>query len=360
MRDLAQRENPEFDSRGFPVRRGEIIAINPTPAGLKRAEAAGFKVTEKNRLRGIGLGFARLRVPAGDTAATALAKARALDPQTIFDFDHYYAAEENAPAGLSEAGDEYSLHIPKQKIKTRIGVIDAAVLQHPSLRNVKIDTHDFARAAPSAEMQPSSSSVFDHGLAVVSVLAQQGAQSITSANVFRGDTARPFTDATALALALNWMAEQNIPVINISIAGPPNAALDTIVRRVADQGHIIVAAAGNQGPTAPPAYPAASTGAIAVTAVDGQNNIYRMANRGAFIRYAAPGVNILTASRTGVARRSGTSFAAALVSAALASCMRKPGQSQVQLCLAQLDSSARDLGLPGRDPVYGLGLVAER
>ena len=54
---------------------------------------------------------------------------------------------------------------------------------------------------------------------------------------------------------------------------------------------MIVAAAGNGGPTAPPAYPAALRPVVAVTAVDSKDHIYRYANQGRYIMVAAPGVD---------------------------------------------------------------------
>jgi hypothetical protein len=85
-------------------------------------------------------------------------------------------------------------------------------------------------------------------------------------------------------------------VINMSLAGPRNAILDRLIRDAVASGRTIVAAAGNGGPTAPPAYPAAVPGVIAVTAVDKNRQVYRLAQRGRHIAVSAYGVDVLAAN----------------------------------------------------------------
>ncbi len=72
--------------------------------------------------------------------------------------------------------------------------------------------------------------------------------------------------------------------------GPENSVLTDMLRAAEAAGVLVVAAAGNAGPAAPPAWPAAHDGALAVTAVDQGGRIYRKAQRGPHIDMAAPGV----------------------------------------------------------------------
>ncbi len=82
---------------------------------------------------------------------------------------------------------------------------------------------------------------------------------------------------------------------------------------------VIVAAAGNGGPKAAPAYPAAYNDVIAVTAIDRAKRAYRRAGRGEHIDLAAPGVDVWTAASVPGARaKTGTSFATPFVTAAVA------------------------------------------
>ena len=71
----------------------------------------------------------------------------------------------------------------------------------------------------------------------------------------------------ALIKALDWLAAQGVPVINISLSGPRNPAVAGAIARITKRGHVIVAAAGNDGPAAPPVFPGAYDNVVGVTAV---------------------------------------------------------------------------------------------
>jgi len=169
-----------------------------------------------------------------------------------------------------------------------------------------------------------------------------------------GETA----DARSLLLALSWLLEQGVPVANLSLSGPPNALLERVVARAAAEGMMLVAAVGNDGPAAPPRYPAAYDAVIGVTAVDSGWTVYRRAGRGAHVRYAAPGVALRVAEPGGGTRmRSGTSMAAPFVAAMLALRLGEEAALEPARLLGLLDRHARDLGPDGRDPIYGVGVA---
>jgi len=135
--------------------------------------------------------------------------------------------------------------------------------------------------------------------------------------------------------------------------------IDRVIAAAEARGHIVVAAAGNAGPAAPPAYPAASQGAIAVTAVDQAGRVYAHANRGDYMSMAALGVAVPAAAPNGgFTTYSGTSFAAPFVSARLAECLGRRDVGRARACIRKMEAEAKDLGAPGRDPVYGYGLLA--
>src|SRR3546814_6545927 len=82
---------------------------------------------------------------------------------------------------------------------------------------------------------------------------------------------------------------------------------------------LIVAAVGNDGPAAPPAYPASYKGVFAVTGVDSRNRALPEAGRALHIDFAAPGNAVLAATGIDATDRlRGTSFAAPLVAGRLA------------------------------------------
>jgi Subtilase family len=346
---LAARENPDFDSRGFPTRRGELISLDLSKEQIKAAKQRGFRVIDTVKLPALDMLMVRLRAPDGMSAADAIKLLRASDPDTFYELDHYFGVTsggiDKAAAGMVE------MKVPKPQ-PLWIGMIDTAVWTQATLRGVRVEAQNFIGSKSRSGRPP-----FAHGTAVASILARQGAVRLTSANIFSAD-ARPFSSAEAIARAVNWMVARKVPVINISVAGPRNALVDRVIAAAVARGHAVVAAAGNGGPAAPPAYPAASPGAVAVTAIDRTGLVYLNANRGNYIEISAIGVGIGAEAPDGTMRpHSGTSFAAPFVSAYLARCMKGIAPQSRLACIRQMETRARDLGVPGRDPVYGYGLL---
>jgi subtilisin family serine protease len=95
-----------------------------------------------------------------------------------------------------------------------------------------------------------------------------------------------------------------------------------------------------------------------VTATDPADAIYKSANRGKYVALAAPGVDILTTASNGTYEQvSGTSFAAAQVSGVAALLLERQPKLTPDTVRAILTKTARDLGKPGRDDIFGAGLV---
>lgn len=345
MRDLADGERAEHDERGYPVRRGEVFAIDLPELVLAQLREAGFKVIERIRLNALDREMLRLSAPDGISAIVARSQLRALAPAATVDVVHYYGLD--LTAGMKPRKAREKAMPSRAQASFSVGVIDTAIVPHPSLAKARI----VAWADGASGEAPAG-----HGTAVASLLASEGRPTIYSANIFRGPAGRPYTSAEVIASALEWTLRQNAPVINMSLAGPRNAILDRLIRDAVASGKVVVAAAGNGGPTAPPSYPAAVPGVIAVTAVDKDRHVYRLAQRGRHIAVAAYGVDVLAAdARNNLARFTGTSFATPVISAWLARC-RAGGTSTTQ-CGHQLKDAARDLGAKGFDEVYGFGLI---
>jgi Subtilase family len=349
MRDLAESESPEQDDRGFPVRRGEIVALDMSDTALASAKANGFTVIERTSLAALDSVVTRLSTPKDMDAQAALTAMRQLDTKGSYDLTHYYATTFTPQGSRTAAVPRAQASSAKGSLK--IGMIDTKVADHQWLSNTNLQQRDFT---PSKESSPT-----EHGTAIASLLSSDGAGQIYAANVFQGSAARPYTSADALVRALNWMVEQNVVVINISLAGPRNAILDTLIARSIGKGHVIVAAAGNGGPTAPPAYPAALPNVVAVTAVDRNLRVYRYANRGRYITVSARGVDVTAAAPGGgTSSYSGTSFATPHIAAWMARCAKSLSAATRQKCVAALAKNAKDLGAPGKDEVYGLGFIS--
>jgi len=346
IRDLGASEGAEHDERGYPVRRGELVAIDLSASTLSAAKANGFRVIETQRLEGLSRNVVRLAVPKDLSSLEARSQLLKIDPRALIDLVHYYGLNLTAGShGKRTRAPMASARLDSARLT--IGMIDTSVARHPSLSGTEIVQW------PAGDL---ASAPVEHGTAVASILAKEGGNRIYAANIFRGPSSRPFTSADVIAQALEWMIEHNVPIVNMSLAGPRNAILDRLVRDAVAQGHQVVAAAGNGGPAAPPAYPAAVPGVIAVTAVDRNLRIYRYANHGRYISVAAKGVAVVAArSAGGFAEFNGTSFATPHVTAWMARC--RAGGTSALACGERMRQVARDLGTRGFDEVYGHGFI---
>jgi subtilisin family serine protease len=243
----------------------------------------------------------------------------------------------------------------------RIGVIDTSFdLSHPAFKRLRVVRKEFIEGVQASDDDW-------HGTAILSLLAgdpDSGTPGLVPdatfllATAFRSDAAgNATTDPERLLEALNWLDQLDVDVVNMSFAGPPDPAIARVIERMSLKGVMFVAAAGNMGPTAPASYPGAYPHVIAVTAVNRDGENYRSANRGSYIDIAAPGVDILTALPNGKqGLQTGTSFAVPFVTAILAT-RAASGivEGTEELLLERIGT--RDLGAPGRDPVYGVGLA---
>ena len=142
----------------------------------------------------------------------------------------------------------------------------------------------------------------------------------------------------------------------MSFAGPKDALIERGIAALAAKGIVMVAAAGNAGAKSPPLYPAANANVIAVSATDAQDKLFAASNRGGYIAVAAPGVDIfLPAPDEKYQITSGTSFSAAYVSGIAALMLERNPALKPDEVRAILMKTARDLGAPGRDDLFGAG-----
>ena len=358
IRDLLRTHGAviEPDPRGAPIIRNEVLVFSPRDEALAAARAAGFTVARERALEGIDARIVVLQVPAGVSTARALGRLRALDPQGLYDFNHIYmdsgsSATETQPSaneGRPAKGDTGGARL-------KLGLIDGGVaITHAVFRDVPVHQHGCAdHPVPSA-----------HGTAVASLMVGSSEQfhgsapgaELYAADVYCGLPAGGAVDA--VADAFSWLAREQVPVINVSLVGPPNLMLENVVRRVIAQGDIVVAAVGNDGPAAPPLYPAAYADVVGVTAVDSRDRVLAEAARGSQVDFAAPGADMAAASeKETFAIVRGTSFAAPIVAGLLAAQPRALNKAAADEAIADLARHAVDLGAPGPDPVYGNGLV---
>jgi subtilisin family serine protease len=344
------------DPRGDLVVRAEVIAIDITDAALAAAVKARFRVLRTRDLADLGVKITVLQTPEGWSAPRGLKRLRKLDPQGAYDYNHIYL--EVGEVGGSAAANTPAAPASGGSVRARVGLIDGGVeATHAALRDGVIH-----QSGCDGNPVPSV-----HGTAVASLIAGSARDfhgAAPQAELFAADVycGLPTGGAVeAVAAAFGWMARERVPVINVSLVGPRNALLERAVKVLRARGHLIVAAVGNDGPAAPPLYPAAYPGVIGVTAVDGQQRVLLEACRGKHLALAAPGADLRAADATdatGYKEVRGTSFAAPLVAGLLAHALIEPDLAAGENALAALTAQAIDLGPRGRDDIYGAGLVA--
>lgn len=240
-----------------------------------------------------------------------------------------------------------------------VAVIDSGVdRNHPALKGAVADSFD----AIGGPFKPDA-----HGTAVAGLAAARGelvsvapAARILAARAFAGEGGGGGTTLHILR-ALDWASARGAKVVNMSFAGPKDPAIAAFIAAGTLRGAVYVAAAGNAGPDSPPLYPGAEPNVIAATATDADDRLLEVANRGAHLAVAAPGVEVLVAAPGGrYGLLSGTSMAAAEVSGLVALLLEARPDLAPADVRAALSNTARDLGAAGFDAEFGAGAVDAR
>lgn len=349
--------------------RAELVARNLGTESLALLTRQGFVVLDQASL-GEGRTVHRLRIPRRLTLAQARVQVRAAAPQTAVDLNHYYrpTAGDACGAGACLARHLIGWSAVDQDTQScssgiRIGMIDTAINDdHDALAGGRIEV----KRLTDAKLPVSSR---QHGTAVAALLvgdpAGQSPGLLPGAELIAVDTFQrragqgDISDVYSLVKALDYLESRDVTIVNMSLTGPANDVLERAVKRLSKKGVVLVAAAGNDGPKAKPVYPAAYPEVVAVTAVDRQKRPYRRAVRGPHIDFAAPGVDVwIAASVKGSRTRTGTSFAAPFVTAAIALARKSEPGAQMDEVLSRVTLTAEDLGAPGRDDVFGWGLLS--
>lgn len=240
----------------------------------------------------------------------------------------------------------------------RVGLIDSGVdMEHPEIRGSVLGYLDAVDGLATPHAHGTSMAT-----AIVAHSELQGiapAARLIVARAFGGPQAASANGKSFQILtALEWVVQQRAKVVNLSFAGPQDRLLSKALAGAKERGVITVAAAGNGGARSAPLYPGADPSVIAVTATDAEDKVFGDANRGSYVAVAAPGVDVLTAEPGGrYAFTSGTSIAAAHVTALVALLLEKQPELDSDSARRVLSESATDLGSRGRDPVYGAGRI---
>ncbi|WP_018183997.1 S8 family serine peptidase [Kaistia granuli] len=365
------RKSPERSARPVAVAAvgphvtGEILFATASPEAtetiLKRHRLTRLETVELDLT---GTTIVRARVAKGSSSERTLRELRSEKTILSSELNHLFALQ-SEPEGAAK-GDLASVQYAPAKLR----LAEAhAVAEGQSILVAVIDSGiDGSHPELAGTLDPASPArtIGSHGTAIAGVIAAHQ-RLVSAAPKVRilafdsflspdGSAARGST--LDILKSLDKAAGAGARVVNLSFAGPEDTLLSAGLAAAQDRGIVLVAAAGNGGPKAGPAFPAAHPAVIAVTATDPADAIYKSANRGGYIALAAPGVDILTTAPNGTYEQvSGTSFAAAQVSGIAALLLERQPTLAPDAVRAILTKTARDLGKPGRDDIFGAGLV---
>lgn len=249
-----------------------------------------------------------------------------------------------------------------------VAVLDSGVDgRHPDLAGQVLPGTDFVRPGGDGHTD-----AVGHGTAVAALIAGRSDDAdgieglapkakILPVRVLDADNR--YDDARTVANAVRWAVDHGAGVVNLSLGGTERSPeLADAIDYAFEKDVVVVACTGNEMPPEPNAvwYPAREPGVLAVTGIDhmAANRLWPGALTGKSTILAAPASEMNGAKPGGgYTSISGTSFAAPLVSAAAALVRSKWPQMSAADVVNRLIRTAGDIGDPGRDDVFGFGLV---
>ena len=257
-----------------------------------------------------------------------------------------------------------------------VGLIDTGIdTSHPEFAGaIHASSRDLLRAQPLADGS-------GHGTAVAGLIGARRNDVATHGVAFAADLLairadRPGScpdaclfDQSDLADATDYAVEHGARVINYSLGSSDGLAqsLRRALTAAAAADRVVVMAAGNGGgpsPQQPGAFAATAAArgaAIVVGALGEDGEIADFSNRAGSAASAflvAPGDSLITtAPGGGGAIITGTSSATPLVAGSAAALISAAPHLSAANVVAILLESARDLGAPGTDPIYGRGAL---
>jgi subtilisin family serine protease len=291
------------------------------------------------------------------TELAADASVRSVQPNFRYVLqDQKSAPVEGDPAQYALA----KLRLPEAHALSRgsnvtLAVIDSGIdLAHPELADAIAESFDAlgSKEGPHVHGTGIAGAIVSHAR----LMGSAPKARILAIRAFGAAASGAESTSFVILKSLDFAASHGAQVLNMSFAGPKDPLMERGIAAAATKGMILIAASGNAGPKSPPLYPAANPDVIAVSATDAHDRLFPASNRGGHIALSAPGVDIFLPAPGGKYQMtSGTSFSAAYISGLAALMMERNPKLAPAEVRAILVKTARDLGLPGRDDLFGAG-----
>ena len=290
---------------------------------------------------------------------------------------------------LAESGITKAWEVSKGA-NVKVAVIDSGVdAKHPDLKGVVVGGSD-ASGAGSADGQKSIGSKPEHGTLVATMLAGRGHQppkstaspgakpapgpdgivgvapeaQILSVSTWLGSS-NPGgkSDQEQIPAAVRWAVDNGARVINISLGSTSPEwpqSWDAAFLYAEQKDVVIVAAAGNRvGGNVQVGAPATIPGVLTVAGLDRKGAAsVDASSQGISIGVAAPAENLIGGMPgDGYAEWAGTSGSTPIVSGVAALIRSKWPEMTASQVINRIVTTAKDAGAPGKDPIYGYGVL---
>jgi type VII secretion-associated serine protease mycosin len=354
---------------GSPVEGSSLLVRFRSPISIAGARDVAARHGARLDETVDGTGFAVVATAPG--AAGDVLKDLAADPRVATAEPNYVRQAAGVPSDPHYAANQAAyldaLHLPAAWDLTTgaddqiLAVVDSGVtLDHPELAGRLLPGRDVA----NDDNDPDD--FYGHGTQVATVAAATGNDGAGMAGIdWRGKIlpvkvldSRGTGRDSDIAAGIVWAADQGADVINLSLFGRSSSqTVRAAIEYAQGQDALIIAAAGNDHSTSK-MYPAAYDGVIAVSAVTGAGDLASFSNYGPWVDLAAPGVDVLAGWADGTYRKvEGTSFAAPLVAGVAMLARARYPDDDAEAIAARLQAGARDAGVPGRDDMFGYGIL---
>ncbi len=355
--------------------RRVIIGFHETPRASERALIRRHKGRLKRELRGVRALSARL-------SERAIARLQN-DPRVAYIEKDVVVMAIDAEFGNIEYSESWgvdrieSAAVHAERVKgagVKVAVLDTGIdYTHPDLdANYKggINLVDPAQAD-----NPFDDSWNSHGTHVAGIIAAEldgsgvvGVAPAASLYAIKALDAGGLGYLSDVIAGIEWAIENDMDIVNLSLGLKDHSeALAEACARAYEAGVLLVAAAGNTGTFEGGAvrYPALYPSVISVGATSLDDSVYFKSATGPDIEMVAPGTGIYSSTAyENYGHLTGTSQAAphvagvaALILSAGLDDLNSDGAIDNQDLRLQLQNGAFDLGDPGKDNVYGFGLV---
>ncbi|MDF2052416.1 S8 family serine peptidase [Arthrobacter sp. Cr_A7] len=291
---------------------------------------------------------------------------------------------------LAESGINKAWEVSKGA-GVKVAIIDSGVdAQHPDLKGAVAGGYD-ASGSGQPDGQKSVGIKPEHGTLVATMLAGRGHQpanatptatpgpapvapdgimgvapeaQILSVSTWLGSpNPSGKSDQDQIPEAVRWAVDNGAKVINISLGSTTPQwpqSWDAAFLYAEQKDVVIVAAAGNRiGGNTQVGAPATIPGVLTVAGLDRKGAAsVDASSQGISIGVAAPAENLLGGLPGGsYAEWAGTSGSAPIVAGVAALIRSKWPAMSAEQVINRIVSTARDAGAPGKDPLYGFGVL---